>query len=537
MNQTISPELKLKIRAVSYMLALLILVSMLNANPVQAQETAISCTSPLISPVLSDRYINVSSIEIGADGQIAYLVSGRDEDSSTLFHVSPDNNISEIGELDKNMLGIYNSPRWDIDFDAWNIVFTAYLDDDYTQRPTAMLMDMDNAESSILMAGVNEYDYGRDAERIWWLSNIVDDPADDFGFYIYDPATEALTALSVPAMAESDAYGGDLVRILPDGDVLFTVTRFLEEGRRISYYHGDVESGNSNLLHSENTAPDGQFPETTIVLDESIVYIDPIGEYVEIDFDGNRLRTIPLMESGEYYNLQLTPGGILFTHFDDFKSSLYYVSDSEIISSLLPADATSSGYLWRIEVITAANGDTMLWFNVKDFEHFNRGTLYVYDLPGDDSAITEPVFVMNDIGDFYSSPAGDYVVVNEDSTAILIDTRNFEQTVTATDYGKDAVFFDEAQAHVLNEGRLQFVDTERNIIYYSTPMPPGEGEDFVLYARLYDSEDSARVSLPEVNVPFDYHSYSFMLAEDGSVIYVGEDWQSLYRARCDFTQT
>lgn len=99
------------------------------------------------------------------------------------------------------------------------------------------------------------------------------------------------------------------------------------------------------------------------------------------------------------------------------------------------------------------------------------------------------------------------------------------------------MFFDDAQVHIVNQGRLQFVDTTRNIIYYSSPMPPEEGENPILYATTYDGTDTVQVTMPDVQVPFSFHASSFIFAADASVIYAGADWQSLYRARCDFSQT
>jgi hypothetical protein len=55
----------------------------------------------------------------------------------------------------------------------------------------------------------------------------------------------------------------------------------------------------------------------------------------------------------------------------------------------------------------------------------------------------------------------------------------------------------------------------------------------VLYATTYDGADPVRVSLPEVNLPFDLHSQSFFMTPDYDVLYVDDNRQTLYRAQCE----
>ena len=514
---------------------------MLTNLPTYAQQDAIDCITHQISPEMTDSWINPSSIESSADGQIVYLISSRDSNFSTLMHVSPENVMTEVGQLDNNMLGVYGKPRWNVDIENGNVVFSNYIGNDV--NTTLMLMDMASGDIITLMDGVTENDFGRDSGRIWWSSRTVDDSSSDYGLYLLDTATETITAFNVPAVADDSAYSGRLIQILPDGDVLFDILRLTRDPMsdrllvRASYYRGDSQTGTSLLLHTEDIDPTfHQSADRIAVLDDRIVYINGTGVYEEIDFESNVLITLPLLGAGYYQNLHPTPNGVLFNYSNLENASMdgiYHMSTSGILSELIPDGTPFYNIISNVEVLTTSDGTSTLWFNIQSPTDFDWGILYVYALPRDDTiAMTEPALVLDDVADFYTSPTGTYVVTSINRSAVVIDTSTFAQTLTQTDYYENEVLFDGDQKLFLNEGRIQFFDTTQDIVYYSSHLPPQDADKFILYARAYNGTDSVKVSLPDVVVPFDFHSDSFMLAADHSVLYVGARWQSLYRAHC-----
>ncbi len=520
----------------------------LNFAPVNAQESTVTCTSTPISSPVKDEWIVSSGIHTAADGQVVYLTASFEGNKVTVFHVTADDTVTEVGQIE-DVLGNLSFPRWDVDTEAGNVIFTSYVDGIYTRPATVMLMDLPTGEVTPLMTGVNEYDFGRVAGRIWWGSNVdrEDDPDHDYGFYLYDATTETMSAMLVPTVADSWAFTATLIRLLPDGDVLFTVGRFLDGGNDLltAYYRGNPQTGVSQLLHQEvSVSNEFSYAGSMTLLDDRIAYINDMGEYSEIDFEGNLLRTVPLVGAGFYRDLIPTPSGVLFSYFDPDDrdiQGLYHISTADTLSALMP-----DGYNFRrippeITLITTADGVTTVWFSAERFNQADRHNLYVYSLPADDTvALSEPILIVNGAGEFYSTPDGDYIVVEDtDSSALLIDTTTFEQTETGAEYYNRVVFFDAGQPHVFDQGYLRFVDTDQDIVYYSATRLPEEGEydDFVLYATSYDGSDPVRVSLPDVMVPFSLHSNSFIQAPDGSVIYVGytDEEQVLYRARCQHT--
>ena len=113
----------------------------------------------------------------------------------------------------------------------------------------------------------------------------------------------------------------------------------------------------------------------------------------------------------------------------------------------------------------------------------------------------------------------------------MIDTASLTQAATGSDYDARTVYFDGDEPHVA-DGRVLFVDTTQDIVYFTPKFPQQEGDDYMLFAAPYDGVDPVRVDLPEVNVPSSLHWHSFNLMPNGDVVYFGEGLQSLYRARC-----
>lgn len=505
--------------------------------PVYAQQAPITCTNTVISPPLTEDSINPSSIVGSVDGQLVYLVSNYDSDTSRLFHVAPDDKLTEMGQLD-NLLGVYGFPRWNVDIEARNIIFTSYIGGDYGIPTTIMLMNLDDGEQTTFMSGVNEYDFGRAAGYIWWSSNEVSDPGSDYGFHLYDATTDTISTMLVPElMPESLAISGHLVQMQPNGDVLFMLTRLPADsnGSHISYYRGDPRTGTSHLFLEEevNDGPFTPFDEIAI-LEDRAAYISDEGHYIEIDFEGGQLHSIPLFGSGFYRALRPTPTGMLFMHDnpdDTDGPSLYHVSRSGVLSNLIPLGDNLQSVRLNTMVITAPDAATTLWLNTIPRSGEEPAMLHVYALPTDDTiAINEPVLVVEDVVEFYSSPTGAYVVANMSGEAVLINTTTFNQSHTNTDFKAKSVYFDGDQPYSIHQGRVQFVDTTQDIVYYSPTFPPQD--DYVLVATTYDDAEPVQVTLPDVHVPFSLHWNAFNLMPDGHIVYTGDDLQTLYRARC-----
>jgi hypothetical protein len=227
---------------------------------------------------------------------------------------------------------------------------------------------------------------------------------------------------------------------------------------------------------------------------------------------------------------------MLFTYArpdDSYMQRLYHVSTSDVLSTLTPEGERLRDMPADIVVISAPDGSTTVWFNTGDWTVPGVGTLYAYVLPADDSvAMAEPDLVVENAIVFHSSPTGAYVVAQVKDEAVLIDAATFAQTATGSDFDTRAVFFDDDDQPHVADGRVRFVDTAREIVYFAPVYPPMEQDDFVLYAASYDGVDPVQVHLPDVNLPFSLHWYTFNLMPNGDVVYFGEDLQTLYRARC-----
>ncbi len=516
-------------------------LSTLVPSPANAQQQEpITCASSRISPQVVEGWINPGSIVGTADGQIVFLVSDSDADVSTLFHVAPDNTLTEIGQM-RDMMGVYGLPRWNVDIEAGNVVYTSYVEQDYAIPTTIMLMNLNSGERTTFMGGVNEYDFGRAGGHIWWSSKVVDDPSSDYGLYLYDAATQTTTVMTVPRPASDTwPYAAELIRVQPDGNVLFSVTRSIDDSDtiRTEYYRGDPQTGTSSLFHEEllDTIT-YSYPSATAILEDRAAYISEAGEYTETDFEGNLLQRTALLGPGHYFNLQPTPTGMLFFYTlsgENAVRGVYHVSKSGVLSDLTPPGESLLSVPSTIRVIAAPDGAASVWFNTRRGPSNDTGTLYVYRIPADDTIrINEPALAVDDVTDFYSSPMDTFVVAKVKEEAVLIDTATLTQTATGSDYDAKSVFFVDDQPHILDQGRVQFVDTAQGIVYFSPTFPPQD--DYVLYAATYEGDDPVLVNLPDVQVPFSFHWNAFQWMPDGSVVYFEDELQSLFRAYCQKT--
>lgn len=211
---------------------------------------------------------------------------------------------------------------------------------------------------------------------------------------------------------------------------------------------------------------------------------------------------------------------------------------------------------WPADVaVTRASGGEQIWFSTDHPTEHDKGSLYGFTVS--EEGVNQS-FYMEEIGGFELSPNQQYIIANNNRTGLLISPETFSTLGSVGDYygvrkfssSEDRLFYSEGnqlfvydiaqnQREILVTGQegdptVYALDEANEFIYFYETV--GRGADSlgtrVLYVSSFAGEPVVAVALPDVTVAFDIHASGFRFTEANDVVYVDEDWQTLYRASC-----
>lgn len=529
-----------------YLLVVLCLLFVVAHTATAQEEAAITCESVLISPEENRTFINANSLHTGEDGQIVYLIPNPDTESyeSQLIHVTADDTVRNIGTF-TIAEGVYRFPHWVVDTERGFIVYLSIEETDSGVNLSIEHLNLDGGERSTLMEGVSEFGPEPLDDLVWWGTKT--------GTAVYDPETGNTAEVPFPT-GLNEITASSAVRLISEQEVLFSAHKFVNDRVRPHYYRGNLETGETMLLHEDELA-DGPFSnsESSVVLEDSIVYINAEGVLKEIDFEGNVLRTVDLLGEGYYRLLHPMKEGWLFTFysFDESINALYYVTDT--VQRVMPEGLNFPYPSTQIETLPEQE---QVWMIFADINNHENGTLYGFSLAGE-----TPKLIMEREGimDFEISPQGNYLIINEARQGTVLSAETFDPIVEIGDfYGNrefseddQQLFFSidneiyiynfetgERETLVASENHypeIFFVDYENQLAYFHESL---EEEMNGYLSRIisvtnFEGAPPVLVQNPDVDLAFDTHARGYSETAANDIVYFAEEWQQMFRARCN----